>query len=49
MSAVNHTTVACVFSESMEALWPGSLEFDNVLLLVTGAPSYMIKAAKELQ
>jgi hypothetical protein len=35
MSAVNHTTAACVFNEAMQTLWPDGVKFDNVLLLVT--------------
>jgi hypothetical protein len=31
MSAVNHTTIARVFNEAMQTLWPDGVKFDNVL------------------
>jgi hypothetical protein len=43
MSAVNHTTIACVFNEAMQILWPFGMKFDN-MLLVTDATPYMKKA-----
>jgi hypothetical protein len=48
MSAVNHTTIACVFNEAMQTLWPDGVKSDNVLLLVTDAALYMKKAAQGL-
>jgi hypothetical protein len=35
MSAVNHTTMARVFNEATQSLWPDGVKFDHVLLLVT--------------
>jgi hypothetical protein len=49
MSAVNHMTVARVFSEAMQTLWPDGVKFDSVLLLFTDAAPYMKKAAEELK
>jgi hypothetical protein len=37
MTAVNHTTMECVFNEAMQTLWPGGVKFDIVLLLATDA------------
>jgi hypothetical protein len=37
MSAANQTTVARVFNEAMQTLWPDGVKFDNVLLVVTDA------------
>jgi hypothetical protein len=34
---VNHTTIAHVFNEAMQPLWPDGVKFDSVLLLVTDA------------
>jgi hypothetical protein len=48
MSAVNHTTAACVFNEAMQTLWPDGVKFDSMLLLVTDAALYMKKAAEGL-
>jgi hypothetical protein len=33
MSAVNYTTVAHVFSEAVQTLWPDGMKFDMLLLL----------------
>jgi hypothetical protein len=46
MSAVNHTTIAPVFTEALQALWPDGVKYDNVLLLVTDAATYTKKAAE---
>jgi hypothetical protein len=46
MSAVNHTTIAGVFNEAMQTLWPDGVKFDDVLLLDTDVPRYM-KIAEE--
>jgi hypothetical protein len=48
MSAVNHITVAGVFNEAMQTLWPDGVKFGSVLLLVTDAAPYMKKAAEGL-
>jgi hypothetical protein len=47
MSAVNLTTIAPVFNEAMQTLWPHGVKFD-VLLLVTDAAWYLKKAAEGL-
>jgi hypothetical protein len=47
MSAVNHTTIASVFNEAMQARWPDGVKFDDVLLVTDAAP-YMKKAAEGL-
>jgi hypothetical protein len=46
MSAVNHTTIARVFTEALHTLWPDGVKYDNVLLLVTDAAPYMKKTAE---
>jgi hypothetical protein len=48
MSAVTHTTIACVFNEAMQTLWPDDVKFDNMLLLVTDATPNMKKATELL-
>ena len=47
ISVVNHTTVACVY-DAMHILWPRGVKYDNVLLLLTDAAPYMIKAGEAL-
>ena len=44
ISAVKHTTVARVFIDAMHILCSGGVKYDNVLLLLTDAAPYMIKA-----
>ena len=48
ISVVNHTTVARVFNDAMHILWPRGVKYDNVLLLLTDAAPYMIKAGEGL-
>jgi hypothetical protein len=45
MFAVNHTTIAHVFSEAMQILWAGRVRF-NLFLVVTDVEPYMKKPAK---
>lgn len=45
LSAATHVTIARLFNEAMQLLWPEGIKFDNVLLLVTDAAAYMKKAA----
>jgi hypothetical protein len=44
MSAVYHTTAACVFNEAMQTLWPDGVKFDSMLLLVSDDALYMKKS-----
>jgi hypothetical protein len=46
---VNNSSIAVVFDNSMNSLWPGKVERENVLLFLSDAAPYMIKAAKALQ
>jgi hypothetical protein len=46
MSAVNHTTIAHVFIEVMQTLWPDGMKFD--MLLVTYVSAIHDKAAEGL-
>jgi hypothetical protein len=48
MSAVNHTTIARVFNEAMQTVWPDGVKLDNVLSLVTDAAPRMKKTAQGL-
>lgn len=38
-------TIARLFNEAMQILWPSGVQFDNVLLFLTDAAAYMKKAA----
>jgi hypothetical protein len=48
MSAVNHITIARIFNEAMQTLWPDDVNFD-VLFLVTNTAPYMKKQQKDFQ
>jgi len=44
----NHFTIAKLFNDSLTLLWPSGIKFENVLLLVSDAAAYMVKAANGL-
>ena len=46
---MNNSSIAVVFDNAMNLLWPDKVERENVLLFVSDAAPYMIKAAKALQ
>ena len=46
---MNNSSVAVVFNNAMNLLWPDKVERENVLLFISDAAPYMIKAAKALQ
>jgi hypothetical protein len=45
----NNSSIAVVFDNAMNLLWPDKVERENILLFVSDAAPYMIKAAKALQ
>ncbi|XP_018493904.1 uncharacterized protein LOC100901058 [Galendromus occidentalis] len=45
----NATSIAQIFVKSMEFVWPEGVQHDRVLLFVTDAARYMVKAAKSLK
>jgi len=49
LERVNNCSIAVVFDNAMNLLWPDKVEGENVLLFVSDAALYMIKAAKILQ
>jgi hypothetical protein len=49
LERVNNSSIAVVFNNAMNLLWPDKAERENVLLFVSDAAPYMIKAAKVLQ
>jgi hypothetical protein len=49
LERVNNSSIAVVFDNAMNLLWLDKVERENVLLFVSGAAPYMIKAAKTLQ
>jgi hypothetical protein len=49
LERVNNSSIALVFDNAMNLLWPDKEERENALLFVSDAAPYMIKAAKALQ
>jgi hypothetical protein len=49
LERVNNSSIAVVFDNAMNLLWPDKVERQNGLLFVSDAAPYMIKAAKALQ
>ena len=49
LERVNNSSVAVVFDNTMNLLWPDKVERENVLLFVSDGAPYMIKAAKAIQ
>lgn len=49
LDKANYFTISKVFDQSMFLLWPKGIRHDDVLLFVTDAAPYMIKAASSLK
>lgn len=49
LERTNHSTIAVTFDNALNPLWPEGVKRENVLLLVTDAAPYMVKAGKGLQ
>lgn len=49
LEKVNFSTISKLFDRSLSLLYPGGIQHDNVLLLLTDAAPYMVKAATSLQ
>jgi hypothetical protein len=49
LGRANHSTIAVIFDNSMNLLWPNGIQRNNDLLLVTDAAPCMKKAGKGLK
>jgi hypothetical protein len=49
LDRTNHTTICKLFDKAMGVLWSGSINYDNVLLFLTDAAPYMVKAGSVLK
>lgn len=49
LDRVNHSTVAKFFNDSLAFLWPGGVQYDNVLLFLSDAAPYVVKAGAGLK
>ncbi|XP_063610355.1 uncharacterized protein LOC134785688 [Penaeus indicus] len=48
LDAVNHSTIAAFFNESLLQLWPDQILYHNILVVTTDAAPYMLKAMRGL-
>lgn len=49
LQRTNHTSIAVLFDDSLNILWPNGVKREKVLLFITDAAPYMMKAAKGLK
>lgn len=49
LEKTNSTTIAQLFDRTMNLIWPQGVEHNNVLLLVSDAAPYMVKAGSAIQ
>ena len=49
LERTNHSSIAVLFDDSLNILWPNGVKRENVLLFITDAAPYMMKAAKGLK
>ena len=45
----NHYTISAFFNNSLLAIWPTEIKYENVLLVCTDAAAYMIKSIAGLK
>ncbi|KAL4148242.1 hypothetical protein QTP88_002523 [Uroleucon formosanum] len=48
LEKTNHSTIAKAFDKAMFTLWPEGIKHDNVLIFVSDAASYMLKAGRAI-
>jgi hypothetical protein len=49
LDRANHSTIADLFDNAMKLLWPDEIRRENILLFLTDAAPYMVKAANSLK
>lgn len=49
LEKTNHNTICKVFNKAMTILWPGDIMYNNVLLFLSDAAPYMVKAGSVLK
>ncbi|KAL4153127.1 hypothetical protein QTP88_000960 [Uroleucon formosanum] len=49
LEKANNSTIAKLFDKSMSLLWPEGIKHDNVLLFLSDAAPYMVKAGKNIK
>jgi hypothetical protein len=49
LEKANSGTIVRLFKQSLSLLWPGIIQRENILLFLSDAAPYMIKAGKALK
>lgn len=49
LDKANHSTICKLFDKAMGIIWPGNIKYNNVLLFVSDAAPYMVKAGTVLK
>jgi len=49
LEKANHSTIAQLFDRSLIILWPTDIHYDKVLLFLSDAAPYMVKAGKSIK
>jgi len=49
LEKVNHSTISKLFDRSLQIIWPNGIKHDQVLLLLSDAAPYMVKAGKAIK
>jgi len=49
LEKVNHSTISKLFDRSLQIIWPNGIKHDHILLLLSDAAPYMVKAGKAIK
>jgi len=49
LEKVNYCTISKLFDRSLQIIWPNGIKHDHVLLLLSDAAPYMVKAGKAIK
>jgi len=49
LDKANHSTICKLFEKAMGIIWPGDIQYNNVLLFLSDAAPYMVKAGTVLK
>jgi len=49
LEKVNHSTISTFFDRSLQIIWPNVIKHDNVLILLSDAAPYMVKAGNAIK
>jgi hypothetical protein len=49
LEKVNYSTISKLFDRSLQTIWPNGIKHDHVLLLLSDATPYMVKAGRAIK